>query len=63
MDTIRTRPSSGAIVMSLDTFRQADYGQLCARLGLKPSEPFSRADGTKAKRTRGRRRRRGGGGS
>lgn len=58
---IRQRRSTGALIMDRDTFRQADYGSLCERLGLRPSEPFTRADGTKAKRPRGGRRRRGGG--
>lgn len=47
----------GAVVMPLDAFKAVDYGRACAMLGLRPSEPFTRADGSQAKRPRRRRRR------
>ena len=36
---IRQRPTSNELVMSWPAFRDADYGQLCQRLGLSPSRP------------------------
>lgn len=52
---VRLRPSSGEIIMPLEDFRKADYGKLCAHLGLRPSQPDRRADGSRAPRRRGKR--------
>jgi hypothetical protein len=57
---IRQRKSTGELVMDLEDFRASDYGQLCQRLGLSPSRPDQRADGSRAKRPRRRRRSKGG---
>ena len=52
----RVRPGDGAHVMSLDVFKALDFGKVCAQLGLRPSQPFTRADGSQSKRPRRRRR-------
>ena len=43
--------------MSLDKFRQADYGQVCQFLGLRPSKPYANAQGEDTRRRRRRPRR------
>jgi hypothetical protein len=53
---IRVRPSSGAIVMDLSDFKAAEYGGVCQRLGLRPSQPWRDAEG-RNRRPRRRRRR------
>lgn len=42
---VRLTPS-GEVVMSLAAFKAADYGQLCAALGLRPSKPNTSATKT-----------------
>lgn len=54
---IRISPN-GRVSMGLDDFAALDYGQVCQALGLRPSQPYTRADGTKARRPRRRRSRR-----
>lgn len=51
---VRQRPSSGEWCLSLADFRRLDFGQVCQYLGLRPSQPYSRADGTRAPRRRRR---------
>lgn len=55
----RTR-ADGAVCMSLEVFQALDFGKVCAQLGLRPSEPYTRANGSKTEPPKRRRRRRGG---
>jgi hypothetical protein len=43
MDTVRTT-ARGELVMPFAVFKAADYGQLCQRLGLRPSKPSATAE-------------------
>lgn len=42
----------GELVMPYEVFRRADFGQLCARLGLRPSQPDRNASGERRKAKR-----------
>lgn len=54
---LRQRRSTGELVVDARTFADLDFGQLCQRLGLRPSQPHVRADGSRH-RSKGKRRKR-----
>lgn len=50
------RVNTTGMAMSLETFRDLDYVQICEHLGLKPSKPWHNAKGEYVGPKRRRRR-------
>jgi hypothetical protein len=48
------RVSRSGLTLTHGAFRGADYGQVCAFLGLRPSKPHEDASGNDRRRRRGR---------